>query len=381
MSSFYDIIGYPFGYIMSWIYDLVNNYSAAIILFTLVTKLIFFPINYHTQKNSARMQLLNPKLEKLKKSYKDNPTKLQEEQQKLYQQEGLNPMGSCLPSIMQMILLFGVLDVIYKPLTHILHFSKSVKNAALEIASGMVEDGIKSSDLRNELRIMEQLNNDPDKFSGVGENFKELVQQFSENFTFLGANLGQTPTFHHDSWTSEAVILLLIPFIAGLAQLVQTVYTQVYQKRTNPNAQRMGCMNVMLYLMPVLSVWFAFQVPAGVGFYWAWSSIFSFLITLGLNIYFTPKRIAAVNEKNKEKAKKKAAKHPERKSFMQKMIEQQQLLEQQQKGGASAGNNGDGKISRSEMNKYNRDVIKEARKRMAEKYGDVYDENNDNDEE
>jgi len=379
LNSLYDIIGVHFGYLMSWIYQLVNNYGLAIILFTVVTKIILFPVNYNTQKNAARMQLLNPKLEKLKKSYKNNPTKLQEEQQKLYQQEGINPMASCMPSLVQMLLLFGVLDVVYKPLTHIFHFGKTVRNAALDIASGMVNGGISSRDLRNELRIMEQLNADPDKFSGIGEGFMDKVSDFSSRFTIFGANLGKTPSLHPESWNSEAVILMLIPFAAGIAQLLYTLYTQIHQKKTNPNMQTMGCMNVMMVLMPVMSVFFAFQVPAGVGFYWIWSSVFYFFITLGLNIYFTPERTAVVNEKAKEKAKRKAAKHHERKTFMQKMLEQQQLLEQQKNGGSAVDRNGDGKISRSEMNKYNRDRINEARKRMAEKYGDEFDDNVDED--
>jgi YidC/Oxa1 family membrane protein insertase len=360
---------------MSWIYAIVNNYGVAIILFTVVTKLILFPVNYHTQKNSARMRLLNPKLEKLKKSYKDNPTKLQEEQQKLYQQEGLNPMASCVPSLVQMILLFGVLDVVYKPLTHIFHFSKSVRNAALTIASGMVDGGIKSSDLRNELRIMEQLNNDPDKFSSVGESFKEKVVEFSDHFNIFGANLGKTPTLHPDAWTKESIILMLIPFAAGAAQLLVSIYSQLYQKKVNPNMQNMGCMSAMMYLMPLMSIWFAFQVPAGVGFYWIWSSVFSFLIMLGLNIYFTPERTERVNEKEKLKARKKAEKHPERKSFMQKMLEQQQAMEQQNSGTSVKADGS--KMSRSEQNKFNNDVVQQARKRMAEKYGDEYDDNQD----
>ena len=75
---------------MSFIYGIVPNYALAIIIFTLVTKLLLFPVNYKTQKNAARMQLLAPKLEKLKKSFESNPQRLQEEQQKLYQQEGLS---------------------------------------------------------------------------------------------------------------------------------------------------------------------------------------------------------------------------------------------------------------------------------------------------
>jgi YidC/Oxa1 family membrane protein insertase len=136
----------------------------------------------------------------------------------------------------------------------------------------------------------------------------------------------------------------------------------------------MGCMNVMLYLMPLLSVFFAFQVAAGVGFYWIFSSIFSFFITIGLNKYFTQERIAKIVEKEREKAKKYAEVNGGKKTFMQKMLDQQQAaLEQQNKQQALYKENGE-KMSRSEANAHNRQLLNEARKRMAEKYGDDYNE-------
>lgn len=372
MNALYDIVGIPFGYLMMLIYHFVKNYALAIIIFTVVTKILLFPVNYKTQKNAARMQLMAPKLEKLRKSYANNPQKLQEEQQKLYIQEGINPMGSCLPAFIQMFLLFGVLDVVYKPLTHILRFSKSVRGDAADIA------GTKLSNLRCELKIMNHLNDNPLEYVGIkGGEFLDKVTEFSSNFTVFGANLGKVPSVHVNWHNSESVILFFIPILAGLAQLVSSVYTQIHQKKVNPNMQGGGCLTFMMYTMPLISVWFAFEVPAGVGFYWIWSALFSFVITLGLNLYFTPERTEAINEKEKEKARIYAEKHPEKKTFMQRMLEQQELANQQRNGGAPKKSNGD-KVSRSEMNKYNRDRIKEARKRMAEKYGDVYDEN-DND--
>ena len=104
------------------------------------------------------MQLLNPKLEKLKKSFANNPQRLQEEQQKLYQQEGVNPMGSCLPMFIQMFLLFGVIDVIYKPITHILDISKNVIKDAVAIAAQNSDiKGLNMKNLRCELLTMENL--------------------------------------------------------------------------------------------------------------------------------------------------------------------------------------------------------------------------------
>lgn len=369
MNFLYDVFGVPFGYLMRIINSLFPNYAVSIIIFTLVTKLVFIPFNYSMQKNAARTRLLNPKLEKLKKSYANNPTKLQEEQQKLYQEEGLNPMSSCLPSLIQMILLFGVLDVVYKPFTHILGFSKEVRNEAVGIA------GTNLKNLRCELITMEKLNELADKFKNLGEDFYNKAVEFAQNFTIFGANLGKAPTLHPEVWNKEAVILAAIPFLAGLAQFVSSVYTQNYQKKNNPAMQGGGCMTAMMFIAPVLSIIFAFGLPAGIGFYWIWSSLFTFVITYVLNIYFD-KNIDKINEKEKAKALAYAAKHPEKKTFMQKMLEQQQALEQQQNGTPSTKTN----LSKSEKNKINRDALKDARKRMAEKYGDEYDENENDDD-
>ncbi len=386
MNALYDLIGIPLGYLMSGIYKLIPNYAIAIIVFTLVTKILLFPMNYKTQKSAARMQLLQPKLQKLQKSFSNNPTRLQEEQQKLYQEEGLNPMGSCLPAFIQMFLLFGVIDVVYKPITHILHISKPVRKAAIEKASELavqfkdVNGGnpIQSNNLRNELLTMEALDKHSADFSSIGENFRQVVTEFTENFTIFGANLGKVPTLKPDEWNFEAVVLCAIPFLAGLAQFLTSFYSMYHQKKTNPTAQAGGgCMTAMMLLSPLMSIVFAFELPAGIGFYWIWSALFSFLVTFGLNLYFTHDKVVAINEKEKEKARIYAEKHPEKKTFMQRMLEQQAALEAQNGG---TGNSSHEKLSRSEQNKINRDAIKDARRRMADKYGDLYDDSNDNED-
>ena len=371
MNALYDIIGVPFGYLMRIINSLFPNYAVSILIFTIVTKLLLSPVTYSMQKSSARMRLLNPKLEKLKKSYSNNFEKLQEEQQKLYQEEGLNPMSSCMPSLIQMLLLFGVIDVVYKPLTHILGITKDVRKAAAEIA------GTSLSNLRCELLTMENLSANADKYKQLDGDFFNKVNEFSRNFTLFGANLGKSPSLKPDVWDKEAVILLLLPFLAGLAQMVQSVYSQMRQKKNSPDMKGGGCMTFMMYFSPILTVVFGFGLPAGISFYWIWSALFVFAMNFVLDIYFD-KNIVAINEREKAKAKAYAEKHPEKKTIMQRMLEQQ-ALENEQNGTNSKKANLD-KLSRSEMNKINRDAIKEARKRMAEKYGDDYsDDDNDND--
>ena len=94
---------------------------------------------------------------------------------------------------------------------------------------------------------MEQLSLDPDKFNGIGDGFRDKVLEFNDHFTVFGANLGKTPTLSPDTWNSESIILMLIPFIAGLAQLLYTVYSQIYQKKHNPTMQNMYERNALPY--------------------------------------------------------------------------------------------------------------------------------------
>ena len=143
---------------MRLIYQLVNNYGVAIVLFTIITKILLFPISYKQQKNTLRMQLIQPKLKKLQAKYKDKPQELQQAQMQLYQEDHVNPMSSCLPMFLQFFLLFGVLDVVYKPLTHILHYSKSVISKVVEISTGILGDSVAKqyTGLRQELGVLGQ---------------------------------------------------------------------------------------------------------------------------------------------------------------------------------------------------------------------------------
>lgn len=370
MTTLYHILGTPFGWIMRIIYDVVQNYGVAIILFTLFTKIILFPITYKQMKNSSKMQLLNPKIEKLRKSYKNNPQKLQEEQMKLYAEEGVNMGGSCLPMILQFVILFGVLDVVYRPLAHIMKISSSVVTAAAKAleTAGM----FKGAGLREELYILSA--SVSEKYSGVIAEIEgldtDLLVDFYNKFQLFGIHLGEQPSIHPDKWTGEAVALVFIPIIAGALQLVLTIFSQIQQKRSNPDMPQMKSMNIMMYIMPVFSVFFAFSVPAGVGFYWICSSFFSLIQTIVLNIFFTKERMLKIAEKEREKNKKKRASG--KKSFMQMMLDAQSEQSQQLERHKNESEEERSGMSKKELNLYNRQILAEKRKNFAEKYGDEY---------
>ncbi len=336
-----------------------------------------FPISFKQQKNIVRTRALAPKMEAIKKAYANNPQRIQEEQLKLQQQEGINPMAGCLPMLLQFFFLFGILDVVYKPLTHILRISSSTINKAKEIVSNAVPNTFTKNDLREELKILSYFRENKSEFSSI-DGFIDKLSGF--NSSFFGIDLGATPQFKPEVWNKTAILLFLIPVIAGVSQLVLTFITQRIQKKNTPDMPSMGAMNLLLYIMPVFSVWFAFKVPSGVGFYWIISTIVAIIQTIALDAYFTPERVDIISEKEKEKAKNKKPS-----VLMQKMIEQQELLNQQNAGNGSKNiasnrvsySDGAEKMSRAELNAYNRELLKEARRRMAEKYGDEISDDKD----
>lgn len=292
---------------------------------------------------------------------------------KLYQEENVNPGASCLPMFFQFFILFGILDVVYKPLSYILKMKDDLITKAFEVVQNINPELAKQgTSLRQELAVLSAHHQDSGAFDQVfaGTDFSSRMAEFYDKFNLFGINLGEIPRWNPDVWDSTAIGLFMIPILSGVLQLVLTIYTQIVQKKRNPDMPNAGCMNVMLYIMPVFSVWFAFQVPAGVGFYWVCSSFFSLLQTIGLNLYFTKERIEKLCEKENKKMQKKYVNG--KKSFMQRMLDQQQgLSEGQQKRERYAEETKD--MSRSELSKYNQQVLKDARQRMAEKYGDTYE--------
>ena len=394
-----EIIGVPLGYIMWLMYQITHNYAWAIILFTLITKIILFPLSVKQQKSSAAMAAFQPKLEKLKKQYANNQQKLQEEQMKLYSEEGINPMASCLPLFIQFPILYGIFDVVYRPLTHILHAGKDAINAAAEITRNIftANGGAVPAyfEHRPEIYIVKEVQKDPSAFSSMAEQFPDFAEKVVNfnNKLFGIVDLGDIPTLHPESWKAAAVILLMIPIMSGVIQLAMTIYMQIRNKKMNPDAPNMGGMNIMLYVMPLFSIRIAFKYPAGIGFYWTMTSLFSFVQSIVLYHIYTPEYVASLVEKDKKKRKKKN--RPNMMERYQKIMEDKMASQNGQSGqsGSSGLKSGavsakvsdddeeDGsseiKISRAKQKEYEKMIIREARRRQAEKYGEEFIEDED----
>lgn len=368
-----NLIAKLLGWVMYVIYKVIPSYGIAIILFTIVVKLLTLPNTYKMQVNSARQGLLAPKLEKLRKSFANNPQRFQEEQNKLYQEEGINQTAGCLGSILTMVLLLGVYQVVMRPLTFVLRLVPDQITEAKDLLVNWLETQNiteKYINGRPELIILKYAKTNPEVFSSMS-GFTDKLSGFNNNF--LGFDLAGVPSLHPENgWSFTAIMLVLLPVLATIAQLVMTVITQAHSKKTNPAAaQQMGGMNLMLYLSPLMTLWIGMSVPAGMSFYWLVNSVISLIVQLLLYKYLSGERLVRINEREKQKQ---IAKGP---TWMQRMMEQSAQMQAEQNGMGAAGTgnrtryaDGDDGMSRKERAEYEKTLIEAARKRAALKYGD-----------
>ena len=245
------------GPVLRFIYNIVDNYGLSIIIFSVLVKLLTMPLSVKQYKSTLAMRKIQPELTKIQKKYANDKEKLQKEQMELYSKYDINPMAGCLPLLIQMPVLFALYRVIMAPLTYIAGFSDSVIKE-VGIALGFKESTV----LHEQIRIAELLGHE-DKFSIV----KDIIPDFSAiNFNFLGINLAETPEFSF----SGINVLWIIPVLAGLTAYLSMIITnKTNGAGTDENKQMKG----MMYVMPLMSVYFCFILPCGMGIYWIISNV------------------------------------------------------------------------------------------------------------
>ena len=276
MNSVFDIINVPLGYLFKWIYYVVGNYGWTIILFTLIMKLILFPLTLKQQRSMKKTQAIQPKLAKIQEKYKYDQEKLNQETMKLYQEAGVNPMGGCLPMLIQFPILIALYNIIRKPISYVMMLSNDVIMQIYERINGSAAADfarIDQIDLANKMR---------GSFDKVGEfiSSHDLI-----NFDFFGFNLSVTPTLQY---LSEHWIYVLIPIVAGgttfLVSHISNKMSGMASQENNPTASSMKVMN---YLFPLMTAWFAVTLPAGLGLYWTVSNLFQILQMYLMNKHIT----------------------------------------------------------------------------------------------
>lgn len=296
MSGLYDALSVPFGYVLHLFYILFDNYLVSLFVLTLVVKLIMLPSSISQQKGSAKQTRLQPKINRIRQKYsnggqpsREMNMKIQEETQALYQREGFSPMsGGCAPLLIQFPIMIGLYGVVYTPLSKVLRISTDLVNQAATALNITDATAAKGGMNRIEIELLSKLDagNMPDFLAPYTEDILKLKNQF---MLFGKLNLTETP-----QW-KEPSILWLIPALVLILGLITSVIMFQRQKQTNPEMAKNPSMGCMTFMSPLMSVWFTFMFPAGVGVYWIMSSFLQLVQTLLLNYTHSPHKIIARN--------------------------------------------------------------------------------------
>ncbi len=288
----FNIFGSLFGYILWAAYYLVSNFGIAIIIFTLVFKVVLFPTSVKQQRSMAATAKLQAKQKEIKERYGNDKQKYNEEMQKLYAKENVKPFGGCLSSIFPMFIMLGIYYAVIQPLSNVIHISaekvSDLTNALNSIPGVAVNAGGSIYGEIDILRIFDSAGSLPESVTSIltGDEL-EKVYSLSGGFKFLGLDLLGTPNTA-GGW------LLLIPILC----LVTSVGTQIITMfmKGSPMSNQRGCMRFMFLALPLLTAWIAYTVPAAVGFYWIWSTLFGFAQTMIMTKFYSPDKINAETE-------------------------------------------------------------------------------------
>lgn len=336
------------GIVMNLIFDFMDNVfgiqsiGISIIIFTIIVYTLMIPITIKQQKFSKMSTLMNPEIQKVQKKYegkRDNVSiaKQQEELNMIYEKYGTSPTGGCLPMLIQFPLLFALYPVIQ----NIPKYVKSVRDVYTPLVNEIVASdayqkivaaiGAEKPVLMNpedyDYSKAETLVNVFYKFQDATwtalsekapklvEMINDVVESLAEMNSFLGINIGEAPmtiittSFGAGAW-GAIVVAAAIPILSALTQYLSVKMSQGKQdkskkKSDDPMAQSMQTMTVM---MPLMSLFLCFTLPAGLGLYWCTSAIVRTIQTIGINKYMEKIPLEDIIAENQEKAAKRREK-------------------------------------------------------------------------
>ena len=321
-------IGYyicvPFAWLTRMFYQWTGSYGVAIILFTLVVKLVILPFQLKSKKSMMRMNRMQGKIKDIQTRFANNKERQQQEMADLYAREGINPMGGCLWSFLPLPILIALYYIIRTPLRYFMNLSETVIAEIRTLAEslGYVAATEGNAVAYEQIYLTKFIHEHWENFAGKFDGLLDV------NYQFLGMDLAETASnvmgqFPHGGWAVWG--LLLLPFIAAALQLVMSIASMKASSNTMNGSNKM-----MLYLFPLMTIWMGFMFPAALCLYWIVNSAFSAVQELLLNKVFAKALDREETEKEREKREKRAAKMmAQREQMMQQQAQQQGKKPQQ----------------------------------------------------
>ena len=291
-----DLVTVPFGWLLSVLYDFTSNYGLAMIIFAIVVKLVLLPISAKSKKNSMKMSRIQPRLAAIQKKYAGDQVKMNEEMQALYKSENVSMGGGCLWSFVPLLILFPLYAVVRQPIQYMLGETAEVAAQIVEVIknSGKV---VFNNVAYDEMIAASQIGNfaaDIEKVVSLGADTLQGV-----DFNFLGINLAANPTWKIWLDTSWAAIGgMLIPVLSAASQMVSMWVAQrmnnsvitnekgLEDKEAAKQSQANKSMKIMMYTMPLMSLFIGFSFPAAMSLYWLVQGIVSMIIDIILTKHY-----------------------------------------------------------------------------------------------
>ncbi len=267
-----------FGYLLNFIYQVVNNYGIAILLFTIIIKILFLPISIKQQKTMKKTSELQEKLKQIQFKYKNNPEQASMETMKLYKTEKVSPFSGCLSAILQIVLLFAVFFMVQSPLTYM-----------RKVDTGLIEQ------YKNEIK------EESDQNSRMTYPEIQIIKEkgptderVSMNMQFIGLDLSSVPI--SDMSNPKVYVIPVLYVISSIISIHISNKMMVKKKKEDGEEKEMTEMDAinqanknMMYMIPIMSVMVAFVAPLGLALYWLATNILSILERIVLNKVFDSK--------------------------------------------------------------------------------------------
>ena len=311
------------GWIIKTIYELVQNYGVAIIIFTILIKGLLLPLSIKSQKAMRKQQKIQPLVAELQQKYANDQAKLQQEMMKLYKENNVSMSGGCLPLLIQMPILLALYQAIRRPLTYMFNvpykdIPENVIQTVDNLKNAMIE---KFPDIIGSLKDMDVdtlLDQYQIQLSDWAHRIFGSAHEWYINFNFLGLDLSNTP-WSAFSYLSDignhldTVMLLIIPILSLIASIAQNKISMHMsgQDKNKGNDQAAAMSKAMIWMMPAMSVYFTLILPAGLGVYWIISSLIQIVQQIVLYYYFEKKGedlVVKVPEKKQHNHRKKGKK-------------------------------------------------------------------------
>lgn len=289
------------GWIIKTIYEIVQNYGVAIIIFTILIKMLLIPLNIKSQRAMKKQQKVQPIIAELQKKYANDQNKLQQEMMKIYKENNISMTGGCLPMLIQMPILLALYQAIRRPLTYM--FNVPYKNVPEDVIAKV--DALKNAmlekfpDVVGSLKDMDAttlLSQYQINLSNWAERIYGSVHEWYINFNFLGLDLSRNPW---DAFSKigdiqnnmSTVMLLVIPVLAVIGSVLQNKITMHLsgQDKNQGNDQAQSMNKAMIWMMPVMTAYFTLILPAGLGIYWIISSITQIIQQIIMNFILEKK--------------------------------------------------------------------------------------------